>query len=374
MGGAPGRDGAGRAAAPRRLRRLELVATGAAAGGHLARHAGRVPGRGRRHLDAVARQSRLRHELPRVDARPRTGKNMGFTDWLFGSATGTSERAGLYGAAGGERARSELRRHADVRYLPALRRVRRPVDQLADRMDVELRRRHHLDAAEPGSRLLEGRGVLGHADRPQLGRLDHEDSAPALSVSPRRPPDDDKRATPGRPDEHTAAGLHLCGDPDVRADGRREGQLAEPGQELRQGRLPSRPAGSDQTYRSYLRFDVTGVSRPIVRAKLRMLVIDDSPIGGEIRPTAAAWSETGSPGRMRRTPGRPSQASPVWPSDNRSSSTSRPSSHTPAATTSCSRARARTASSTRAGKCLSAPVGAHAGLARRSAGGSSTAR
>ena len=49
----------------------------------------------------------------------------------------------------------------------------------------------------------------------------------------------------------------------------------------------------DQTYRSYLRFDVTGVSRPIVRAKLRMLVIDDSPIGGEIRPTSATWSETG---------------------------------------------------------------------------------
>jgi hypothetical protein len=50
---------------------------------------------------------------------------------------------------------------------------------------------------------------------------------------------------------------------------------------------------SDQTYRSYLRFDVAGVSRPIVKAKLRMLVIDDSPIGGEIRTTSASWSETG---------------------------------------------------------------------------------
>jgi PKD repeat protein len=45
-------------------------------------------------------------------------------------------------------------------------------------------------------------------------------------------------------------------------------------------------------YHTFMRFDVTGVTAPVVSAKLRLFVSDGSKIGGTVHPVAAPWSET----------------------------------------------------------------------------------
>jgi PKD repeat protein len=50
---------------------------------------------------------------------------------------------------------------------------------------------------------------------------------------------------------------------------------------------------SSDTYRSYLKFDVSGLSGPPTSAKLRMFVTDDSPDGGSVFGVGNAWTETG---------------------------------------------------------------------------------
>ena len=57
-------------------------------------------------------------------------------------------------------------------------------------------------------------------------------------------------------------------------------------------RVPS-ASGADG-YRSFLRFDVTGVAgRPITAARLRLFSTDGGPHGGIVHPTATSWTETG---------------------------------------------------------------------------------
>lgn len=51
--------------------------------------------------------------------------------------------------------------------------------------------------------------------------------------------------------------------------------------------------GSGNDEHSYLRFDVSGVSRPIVSAKVRAYVANGSVNAPAIHPTAASWNETG---------------------------------------------------------------------------------
>jgi trimeric autotransporter adhesin len=45
-------------------------------------------------------------------------------------------------------------------------------------------------------------------------------------------------------------------------------------------------------YHTFMRFDVTGVTAPVVSAKLRLFVSDGSKVGGTVHPVAAPWSET----------------------------------------------------------------------------------
>ncbi|MBK8033551.1 MAG: DNRLRE domain-containing protein [Chloroflexi bacterium] len=52
---------------------------------------------------------------------------------------------------------------------------------------------------------------------------------------------------------------------------------------------------SSETYTSYLRFNVTGVSSPITRAVVRLYVIDDSPQGGSIYSVADTYLNTSTP-------------------------------------------------------------------------------
>jgi PKD repeat protein len=48
------------------------------------------------------------------------------------------------------------------------------------------------------------------------------------------------------------------------------------------------------TYRSYLRFDVSGLTGPwVVSAKLRLYATDGSPDGGSLYPVASSWTESG---------------------------------------------------------------------------------
>lgn len=51
-------------------------------------------------------------------------------------------------------------------------------------------------------------------------------------------------------------------------------------------------ASNNTTYRTFLKFDVTGASGPVVGAKLRLFVTDASPDGGAIYKTGDAWTET----------------------------------------------------------------------------------
>jgi PKD repeat protein len=50
---------------------------------------------------------------------------------------------------------------------------------------------------------------------------------------------------------------------------------------------------SDTTYRSYLKFDVAGLSGAPTGAKLRLFVTDATPDGGRVFPVASTWTETG---------------------------------------------------------------------------------
>jgi hypothetical protein len=50
---------------------------------------------------------------------------------------------------------------------------------------------------------------------------------------------------------------------------------------------------SSDTYRSYLKFDVSGLSGPAASAKLRLFVTDASPDGGSAFAVGSAWTETG---------------------------------------------------------------------------------
>jgi PKD repeat protein len=50
---------------------------------------------------------------------------------------------------------------------------------------------------------------------------------------------------------------------------------------------------STDTYRTYLKFDVTGLSGPPASAKLRLYVTDGSPDGGSVFAVGNAWTETG---------------------------------------------------------------------------------
>ena len=49
---------------------------------------------------------------------------------------------------------------------------------------------------------------------------------------------------------------------------------------------------SSDTYRSYLKFDVTGLASAPDSAKLRLFVTDDSPDGGSVFKVANSWTET----------------------------------------------------------------------------------
>ena len=68
-----------------------------------------------------------------------------------------------------------------------------------------------------------------------------------------------------------------------------------------EGNNPSRNYGKSSTVvadgspttQTFLRFDVTGVSGPVTRARLRLHVIDPSSNGPEVYPTASTWTETG---------------------------------------------------------------------------------
>jgi PKD repeat protein len=50
---------------------------------------------------------------------------------------------------------------------------------------------------------------------------------------------------------------------------------------------------SSDTYRSYLKFDVSGLGGPAASAKLRLFVTDSSPDGGSVFGVSSAWTETG---------------------------------------------------------------------------------
>jgi acid phosphatase type 7 len=52
-------------------------------------------------------------------------------------------------------------------------------------------------------------------------------------------------------------------------------------------------AGSDPDVESYLRFDVTGISTPVLGAKLRLFAYTGTANGPAVYGTASAWSETG---------------------------------------------------------------------------------
>jgi PKD repeat protein len=54
-----------------------------------------------------------------------------------------------------------------------------------------------------------------------------------------------------------------------------------------------RVRSSSTVYRSYVSFNVTGLTGPVGSAKLRLFVTDASPDGGSIYPVASGWTETG---------------------------------------------------------------------------------
>ena len=47
------------------------------------------------------------------------------------------------------------------------------------------------------------------------------------------------------------------------------------------------------TYRSYLKFDVSGLTGPVASVKLRLYVTDASPAGGRVYTADSGWTETG---------------------------------------------------------------------------------
>ena len=52
--------------------------------------------------------------------------------------------------------------------------------------------------------------------------------------------------------------------------------------------------GGSPTYKSYVTFDLSGVSGPVTSAKLRLFTTDASPYGGQVYPVpAASWTESG---------------------------------------------------------------------------------
>jgi PKD repeat protein len=52
-------------------------------------------------------------------------------------------------------------------------------------------------------------------------------------------------------------------------------------------------SGSPGSWRSFLRFEVAGLTRPVVRAVLRLYVDDGSPDGGAVYAVSSPWSEGG---------------------------------------------------------------------------------
>jgi hypothetical protein len=48
------------------------------------------------------------------------------------------------------------------------------------------------------------------------------------------------------------------------------------------------------SYRTYVRFNVTGLSGSVTSAKLRLWCVDASPNGGTVYPTSSSWSEAGT--------------------------------------------------------------------------------
>src|SRR5439155_14025090 len=49
---------------------------------------------------------------------------------------------------------------------------------------------------------------------------------------------------------------------------------------------------SSYTYRSYLTFDLAGISGSVTSATLRLFVTDGSPDGGRVAPVSSSWSES----------------------------------------------------------------------------------
>jgi hypothetical protein len=52
-----------------------------------------------------------------------------------------------------------------------------------------------------------------------------------------------------------------------------------------------RVRGGSGAYQSYLRFDVSGLTKAVVRAKLRLYVDDASDDGGTVYSVSSSWSE-----------------------------------------------------------------------------------
>ena len=57
-------------------------------------------------------------------------------------------------------------------------------------------------------------------------------------------------------------------------------------------RLRQGTSSSPDTYHSYLKFDISGLSAPAASAKLRLWVTDPSPDGGSVFAVSSAWSES----------------------------------------------------------------------------------
>ena len=223
----------------------------------------------------------------------RTGKNMGFTDWLFGSATGTSSApvftvlpAANAPAANFDGTPTSGTSPLSVAFVD--RSTNSPTAWAWNFGDgttsTQQNPVHVYSKTGTFSVTLTVRNSAGSSTKTRAGSV--VVSAPAAAPTSNGTPAP-TNTQPPTGNSTSAASLTFVPTADAKVNSLNPGKNYGREDFLRARSVP------DQTYRSYLRFDVTGVSRPIVRAKLRMLVVDDSPVGGEIRPTSATWSENG---------------------------------------------------------------------------------
>ena len=144
-------------------------------------------------------------------------------------------------------------------------------------MGLPERRHGRLDRSEPVVHLHDARHLRGQADRDEPGG--------------RRRRDQDRlhHGRPGDPPPPAARGQTF------NADRRRARQVVQRVEQLRDAdHLRLRNGGtSSDSYRSYLKFDVSGLSGAATSAKLRMFVTDASPDGGSVFKVDNAWTETG---------------------------------------------------------------------------------